>query len=90
MKNMPFGERIHAQVRCEVYNVGNQVLFEQPNSHLTSGAVSQITSLGDDQRVYVGWPSGSAIELPERLPEPHVGPLAPICRCLRDGWRLCL
>jgi hypothetical protein len=51
MKNIPIGERLNAQLRWEVFNVGNQVLFGQPNSQLTSGAVGQITSLAGDQRV---------------------------------------
>jgi hypothetical protein len=51
MKDIPIGERLNAQLRWEVFNVGNQVLFGQPNSQLTSGAVAQITSLAGDQRV---------------------------------------
>jgi hypothetical protein len=51
MNDIPIGERLNAQLRWEVFNVGNHVLFGQPNSQLTSGAVGQITSLAGDQRV---------------------------------------
>lgn len=71
MKNIPFGERINAQLRWEVFNVGNQVLFGQPNSQLTSGAVGQITSLAGDQRLCSSR-SDSATELPSAYEPPPI------------------
>jgi hypothetical protein len=50
-KTFPFTERINAQIRWEVFNVGNTPIFGQPSGNASSGSVASITSLSADPRV---------------------------------------
>ena len=50
-KTFPFTERINAQVRWEVFNLGNTPIFGQPSGNASSSSVGSITSLSADPRV---------------------------------------
>lgn len=51
MRDFAIREAMNLQFRWETFNLTNTPMFSQPNSTLTSGGVSQITSLAGDPRV---------------------------------------
>ena len=54
MKNVPFGGGMRLQIRVEIFNIFNQVNYNNPNASFGSAAFGTITGAGSMRQMQLG------------------------------------